>query len=137
MDVITVRNLHKRYRRKLHEPGFKRSFVNFFRPKYETIHAVYDVSFNVAEGRIIGFIGPNGAGKSTTIKMMTGILTPDSGEIEVAGFTPGKDHNCIRHYDLVHCENGHRREFLERHFFDTRNFRRMDDPRRHYGHRAE
>ncbi|MCC6704842.1 MAG: ATP-binding cassette domain-containing protein [Thermomicrobiales bacterium] len=54
----------------------------------ETVTAVDAVSFDVARGEIVGYIGPNGAGKSTTIKMLTGVLTPSSGEATVAGFTP-------------------------------------------------
>lgn len=53
--------------------------------------AVDNVSFEVNQGEIIGFIGPNGAGKSTTIKMMTGILYPSSGDVSVCGFNPWKD----------------------------------------------
>src|SRR3954447_12338142 len=53
-----------------------------------TVEDVRDVSFSVAEGELIGYIGPNGAGKSTTIKMLTGILTPTHGEVEVAGLVP-------------------------------------------------
>lgn len=54
----------------------------------ETIQAVEDVSFTIDEGEIVGYLGPNGAGKSTTIKMLTGILVPTSGEIRVAGLVP-------------------------------------------------
>lgn len=56
----------------------------------KTILAVDDISFSVKKGELIGFIGPNGAGKSTTIKMLTGILYPTSGDIKVAGFNPQK-----------------------------------------------
>lgn len=54
----------------------------------EVVTAVDAVSFDVEPGEIVGYIGPNGAGKSTTIKMLTGVLTPSSGEATVAGFTP-------------------------------------------------
>ncbi len=55
--------------------------------------AVDNISFEVEQGEIIGFIGPNGAGKSTTIKMMTGILYPSSGEVDVCGYSPWKNRN--------------------------------------------
>ncbi|MBQ5783002.1 MAG: ATP-binding cassette domain-containing protein [Oscillospiraceae bacterium] len=55
------------------------------KPKYKTINAVNDINFNVEQGEMLAFIGPNGAGKSTTIKMLTGILYPTSGEITVLG----------------------------------------------------
>lgn len=54
----------------------------------KTLTAVDNVNFEVRPGEIIGFIGPNGAGKSTTIKMMTGILYPTSGEVSVCGYNP-------------------------------------------------
>jgi ABC-2 type transport system ATP-binding protein len=59
-----------------------------FKRNYREIKAVDNISFKIDEGEIVGYIGPNGAGKSTTIKMLTGILKPDSGEIKIGGFTP-------------------------------------------------
>lgn len=59
--------------------------------KKTEVKAVEDVSFTVEKGEIVAFIGPNGAGKSTTIKMLTGIIQPTEGKIEVAGFNPSKD----------------------------------------------
>ena len=56
--------------------------------KYETVKAVDDISFDIAEGELIGFIGPNGAGKTTTLKCLSGLLYPTSGEASVMGFTP-------------------------------------------------
>ncbi|GIH73627.1 ABC transporter ATP-binding protein [Planobispora longispora] len=53
-----------------------------------TVHAVQDLSFTIDAGEFVGYLGPNGAGKSTTIKMLTGILAPTSGRIEVAGLDP-------------------------------------------------
>jgi len=58
---------------------------------YGSIHAIKGISFEVNEGETIAFIGPNGAGKSTTIKMLTGILYPTSGDIKICGLTPIKD----------------------------------------------
>ena len=59
-----------------------------FLPRYENRQAVKDVSFSIERGEMVGFIGPNGAGKSTTVKMLSGILYPDSGEIRVNGLVP-------------------------------------------------
>ncbi len=53
--------------------------------KYLQIEAVKDISFTIQKGDIVSFIGSNGAGKSTTIKMLTGILIPDSGSIRIGG----------------------------------------------------
>jgi len=59
--------------------------VNGLTKQFGTITAVDDISFNVPEGELFGFLGPNGAGKTTTIRMLTGILTPDGGEISIGG----------------------------------------------------
>lgn len=76
--------------------GLKGSIQDLFSRDYKTISAVKDVSLNVKRGEIIGYLGPNGAGKSTTIKMMTGVLEPTSGEILVNGKVPYKNRteNC-------------------------------------------
>ena len=76
-------------------PSARRGFGNavkaLFSREYETIHALSNVSFQVADGEIVGYIGPNGAGKSTTVKIMCGILTPDSGNCIVNGRNPWKE----------------------------------------------
>ena len=90
MTVINVNHLVKCFKVKEKEKGLIGSINNMINPKYKEIHAVNDITFTVEEGEIIAFIGPNGAGKSTTIKMLTGILYPDSGEIEVLGIDPTK-----------------------------------------------
>lgn len=91
MNVIEVKNLSKTFKVKKKEKGMKGSIKAIIKPQYENIKAVNDISFNVEEGQMIAFIGPNGAGKSTTIKMLTGILFPDSGEINVLGLDPKKN----------------------------------------------
>lgn len=90
MAVISVEHLSKSFKVKEKEKGFIGSLKSIAKPKYKTVPAVNDISFEVQEGEIIAFIGPNGAGKSTTIKMLTGILYPDSGKIEVLGIDPTK-----------------------------------------------
>ncbi|MBO4319674.1 MAG: ATP-binding cassette domain-containing protein [Treponema sp.] len=62
--------------------------ANMFVPKYEIKQAVNNLSFNIEKGEMVGFIGPNGAGKSSTIKMLSGILCPDKGSINVNGYIP-------------------------------------------------
>ena len=90
MAVISVNHLTKSFKVKEKEKGFIGSIKTILKSKYKEIQAVNDISFEVEEGEIIAFIGPNGAGKSTTIKMLTGILYPDSGNIEVLGINPTK-----------------------------------------------
>ena len=91
MKVIEAKNLSKTFKVKIKEKGLKGSLKSIFKPKYQKVQAVKNVSFDVEEGEMIAFIGPNGAGKSTTIKMLTGILYQDSGEINVLGLDPRKD----------------------------------------------
>ena len=88
--VIEVKELSKVFKVKVKEKGFVGSLKSIVKPKYKTIKAVNDVSFDVEKGEIIAFIGPNGAGKSTTIKMLTGILYNDGGSISVMGINPTK-----------------------------------------------
>lgn len=85
--MIEIKNLNKTFIKNKRKKGLK----GFFFPEKQEFQAVKNISFNVEKGEIIGFVGPNGAGKSTTIKMMTGIIHPTSGEIKVAGLTPSKD----------------------------------------------
>ena len=90
-NVIQVKKLSKTFKIKLKEKGLKGSLKSIIKPKYKTIKAVKDISFNVEKGEMIAFIGPNGAGKSTTIKMLTGILYPDKGDIKILDINP-KEH---------------------------------------------
>ena len=91
MDIINVKNLCKTYKVAKRDSGFKNALKSFFKRDYRYIKAVQDVSFTIREGEIVGYIGPNGAGKSTTIKMLSGILKPDSGEMLVNGMNPVND----------------------------------------------
>lgn len=91
MKVISVKNLSKTFKVKIKDKGLKGSIKSMFRPNYKAVKAVKDISFEVEKGEIIAFIGPNGAGKSTTIKMLTGILYADSGNISVLDINPTKE----------------------------------------------
>lgn len=89
--LIKVDHLVKEYEIVKKEKGLKGSVKNLFHKKSEILRAVDDISFSVEKGEIVAYIGPNGAGKSTTVKMMSGILTPTSGEILINGISPQKD----------------------------------------------
>ena len=73
------------------EEGFLNSIKSFFKREKVSIEAVKNISFEIEKGEKVGLLGMNGAGKSTTIKMLTGILYPTSGEISVLGYTPTSD----------------------------------------------
>lgn len=89
--VIELKNVTKVFQAKVMQKGFLSSFKNVFVPKYKDVKAVNNISFEINEGELVGFIGPNGAGKSTTIKMLTGILFPTSGKINVLGLVPQEE----------------------------------------------
>lgn len=90
LEAIRVEGLSKTFQVKRKEKGMRGSLKAILHPQVEKIRAVDNVTFSVREGEILAFIGPNGAGKSTTIKMMTGILYPDGGNVEVLGIDPVK-----------------------------------------------
>ncbi len=90
MSFIEVQNISKDFKVNKRSAGIPGMIANMFVPKYEIKHAVKDLSFTIEKGEMVGFIGPNGAGKSSTIKMLSGILCPDSGSISVNGFVPYK-----------------------------------------------
>ena len=89
-NLIEVKNVSKTFKVNKRASGVPGMVANLFVPKFEKKQAVKDISFSIKEGEMVGFIGPNGAGKSTTIKMLSGILYPEKGEIEVNGFVPYK-----------------------------------------------
>ncbi|MCM1303535.1 MAG: ATP-binding cassette domain-containing protein [Lachnospiraceae bacterium] len=83
--MITMENVCKSYRVAKRNAGFWEACKALFHRKYEEIQALKDVSFTINDGEMVGYIGPNGAGKSSTIKILSGILTPDSGIVTVDG----------------------------------------------------
>lgn len=91
MTAILARDLSKQYRVAKKREGVAGALVDLVRPRHETLTAVDRISFSLEKGEMVGYIGANGAGKSTTIKMLTGILTPSSGEVVVNGYVPWRD----------------------------------------------
>ena len=89
--MIQAEHLQKIFRVQKRNAGFKNAAKAFFSREYEEIHALNDVSFRIEDGEAVGYIGPNGAGKSSTIKILSGILTPDSGTCVIDGRVPWKD----------------------------------------------
>lgn len=90
MGIIEVKNLCKDFKVYQQQRGLKNVIKNLFRRDVKIVNAVNDISFSINEGEIVGFIGENGAGKSTTIKIMSGILYPTSGEAVIKGIIPYK-----------------------------------------------
>lgn len=91
MPHIIVENLVKTFRVAERAAGAWGAMRGLARRRYRTVHALDGISFTIEPGELVGYIGPNGAGKSTTVKVLAGILVPDSGRCEVAGRVPWKD----------------------------------------------
>ncbi|MFC5402502.1 ABC transporter ATP-binding protein [Cohnella soli] len=91
MEALRTRGLSKTFKTKKKDAGLAGSIRAMWKPQWEEKDAVQSVDLLVREGESVAFLGPNGAGKSTTIKMLTGILHPTSGEAEVLGFVPWKE----------------------------------------------
>ena len=91
MSFINVNHISKTFKVAKRESGLLASLKSFFKREYTYIEAVKDVSFQIKKGEIVGYIGPNGAGKSTTIKILSGILTPDEGTCNIGGRLPNKN----------------------------------------------
>ena len=88
MPIITVEHLSKHFKVYKRRTGFWGNLSSTISREHDIIRAVDGVNFTLERGELVGYIGANGAGKSTTIKMLTGILVPTSGHIEVMGLTP-------------------------------------------------
>ena len=100
--AITVKNVWKEFKEQKRKAGFKAALAALFSRKYETKYALKGVSLDVYKGEILGLIGPNGAGKSTLIKIMTGVLFPSKGEVEVIGFVPWKQRTrYVQHIGVI------------------------------------
>ena len=95
MSAIVVKNLCKEFKGREMLPGIKGTIKSLFKPKTYTVTAIHNLSFEIKQGERVAFIGPNGAGKSTTIKMLTGILHPTHGHIEVLSKLPWKERRSL------------------------------------------
>jgi ABC-2 type transport system ATP-binding protein len=88
--ALQLRNLTKTFKVHERQPGIVSALKSVVRRHWKQVNAVQDLSFEVPQGAIIGFLGPNGAGKTTTIKMLSGLLYPSGGEVQVLGYNPWK-----------------------------------------------
>jgi len=100
--IIQVVDLEKTYKGTERGKGLEEAFKSLIAPKYVYSRAVKKIRFSIDQGEIVGFVGPNGAGKSTTIKIMTGVLYPTSGDVHVMGYTPWQDRKkYVKHIGAV------------------------------------
>ena len=106
MPQILVEALAKTYRVAERAPGLAGALRGVVRRRWREVHALADVSFNLEAGELLAFIGPNGAGKSTTVKILSGILRPTSGRVEVGGLVPYEER--VRHVARIGVVFGQR-----------------------------
>ncbi len=106
MPQILVEALAKTYRVSERAPGLTGALRGLVRRRWREVHALADVSFSLEAGELLAFIGPNGAGKSTTVKILSGILRPSSGRVEVGGLVPYEDR--VRHVARIGVVFGQR-----------------------------
>ena len=99
MAIIEIGNLSKSYKVYQKQEGLMASVRGLFKREYRAVHAVNDINLSVEEGEFVAFLGPNGAGKTTTLKLLSGVINPDSGSVKVMGHVPW------------HRENEYRRKF--------------------------
>jgi len=100
--VIAVQHLCKTYRVPERQPGLKSAVKSMFHRTYREVEAVRDISFSIEPGEMVGFIGPNGAGKTTTLKILSGLMHPTGGSVQVLGYVPWRrQHAYLRKISMV------------------------------------
>lgn len=108
--MISVEGLSKTFQVAKRTAGFKAATKALFKREFVKIEALKEVSFHINKGEVVGYIGPNGAGKSTTIKVMSGILVPDTGKCKILGRTPWE--NRIEHVKNIGVVFGQRSQLM-------------------------
>ncbi|MEM9940096.1 MAG: ABC transporter ATP-binding protein [Planctomycetota bacterium] len=102
MAAIEIKNLSKTYRVYQKQEGMLASIRGLFHREYREVHAVKDISLEVEEGEFVAFLGPNGAGKTTTLKLLSGVINPDTGNATVLGHVPWlRENEYRRRFALV------------------------------------
>lgn len=96
MSIIEINHLSKSYRVYQKQEGIWASIRGLFRREYREVRAVQDISLTVQPGEFVAFLGPNGAGKTTTLKLLSGVINPDSGDCRVMGHVPWERENEYR-----------------------------------------
>ena len=96
MAIIELAGLTKTYRVYQKKEGLSASLRGLFHREYRDVEAVRGIDLQVEQGEFVAFLGPNGAGKTTTLKLLSGVITPTSGNATVMGYVPWERHNSYR-----------------------------------------
>lgn len=96
MSIIEIENLTKTYRVYQKQEGLWAAIRGLFHREYRTVEAVRGINLQVEQGEFVAFLGPNGAGKTTTLKLLSGVINPESGSAKVMGHIPWKRENAYR-----------------------------------------
>ena len=102
MAIITARGLRKSFRVAAKQPGLAGTLRHVVRRRWQELDAVREVSFSIEPGEVVGFLGGNGAGKTTTLKLLSGLIHPSGGELEVAGHRPWRRERSFLELSLIH-----------------------------------
>lgn len=97
MALVEARQLTKVFRRPDKDPGMRGAVKHLFVRRFVDKTAVDHVDLSIEAGEAVAYVGPNGAGKSTTVKLLSGILVPTSGEVRIDGLSPQKDRIAVSH----------------------------------------
>ena len=100
--IINIKNISKTFKAFHREPGLKGAIDSFFKRNYKNFNVLNNINLQVDEGEIIGILGENGAGKTTLIKLMVGLLYPNSGSVIIDGYNPWqRDYNYLSNISVV------------------------------------
>jgi ABC-2 type transport system ATP-binding protein len=106
--VVSLENVNKTFRQRQVAGNWLQSIKGMFRPQFRDVHALSQVNLTIRQGEIVAYAGPNGAGKSTTIKMLSGLLSPDAGRVTCLGMNPVRDR--VRYVSQIGVVFGQRTE---------------------------
>src|SRR5690348_8386395 len=106
--VVELNKVSKFFRQKQPIPGLNGIVSNLFRPQVKEIRALHEVDLTIRRGEIVAYAGPNGAGKSTTVKLLSGMLAPNSGSVRALGLDPVS--NRVRYVSRIGVVYGQRTE---------------------------